>query len=177
MTDKKFVISAVSEKVKEWESQYGQMVTYSIKLEETNDEVIEINKKPDSPAPQVGQELFGHLEDSRNKEFPTRKFKVVNKAYVGGGKAPYVESPEKQASIYRSVALNNASLIFQGTGEAVSTILEHAESFDEWLTKNAPASSKEATSDKFAFKTETILDDDIDLDKDDKVDSSEIPFS
>lgn len=57
-----YKISNVSEEVKPWNSAYGPMVTYTLFLEETGEEIIQQNKKPDSPAPKVGDAIYGNIE-------------------------------------------------------------------------------------------------------------------
>lgn len=73
MIDKDYVISAVSEETKPISTQFGSLIVYKIKLERETD-VISLNQKPETPAPTVGQKLFGHLEPSPYG----MKFKKVN---------------------------------------------------------------------------------------------------
>ncbi len=58
----------------------------------------------------------------------------------------YSEDPDKQTSIYRSVALNCAAAVFQGSGESASRILDLADAFDEWLNKTPQKASEEPKS-------------------------------
>lgn len=55
-----YKVTAVSPKTKEWSSQYGDMVTYYVKVDSETD-AVQMNKKADSKAPQVGDELYGTI--------------------------------------------------------------------------------------------------------------------
>lgn len=61
---KEYTIDAVSEKVKNWDSRYGPMVTYHVRLEGEGDSAIQLNKKSDSPIPKVGDELYGEITET-----------------------------------------------------------------------------------------------------------------
>lgn len=64
-----YKINAVSEKVEEWSSQYGPMKTYYVKFDGQT-EPVKINQKDSTPAPTVGQTLFGSItEDKFGKKF------------------------------------------------------------------------------------------------------------
>lgn len=62
MAAQEYKIAQVDEETKTWQSAYGEMVTYTLLLDETGEEIIQQNKKPDSPAPKVGDVLYGHIE-------------------------------------------------------------------------------------------------------------------
>lgn len=55
-----YKITAVSQQVKDWQSNYGPMKTYKLMLEGRT-EACEINKKADSAPPTVGQVLYGNI--------------------------------------------------------------------------------------------------------------------
>ena len=55
-----YKVTAVSPKTKEWSSQYGDMVTYYVKVDSETD-AVQMNKKADSKPPQVGDELYGTI--------------------------------------------------------------------------------------------------------------------
>lgn len=46
----------------EWEGNYGPMVTYRLRA---NGQEVDLNQKPETPAPAEGQEIWGHLEDGK----------------------------------------------------------------------------------------------------------------
>lgn len=57
-----YTIKEVFEEVNRWNGKFGPMITYKMLLEETGEEVIDQNKKPDSPAPKVGDVLYADIE-------------------------------------------------------------------------------------------------------------------
>lgn len=61
-----FTIQSVSEP-KEWQGSYGPMLSYKLDLENGGavDRGVELNRKPESRAPQVGEQLAGHLEPGK----------------------------------------------------------------------------------------------------------------
>lgn len=46
--------------VKEWSSGFGKLYQYKVKFSEFH-ENVNLNKKPDSPAPEVGDEVYGDI--------------------------------------------------------------------------------------------------------------------
>jgi hypothetical protein len=78
---------------REWNGQHGPMVTYKIELEGHG--VAELNQKPETPAPQEGQSIFGDLQPGR-EGYPPKLKKAQQNSFGGGGK-----SPEQQKSIVR----------------------------------------------------------------------------
>jgi hypothetical protein len=87
---------------REWSGQHGPMVTYKIELEGHG--VAELNQKPETPAPQEGQSIFGDLQPGR-EGYPPKLKKVQQGGFGGGGK-----SPEEQKSIRRQSAQQRAAL-------------------------------------------------------------------
>lgn len=75
-----YKVTAVSTKTKQWEGKYGPMVDHYVKLEGVDAPVV-VTKKPDSRAPQEGDELYGTL-DMGGKFGP--KFKAESKPFGGG---------------------------------------------------------------------------------------------
>jgi len=66
-------INSVSTTTKTWESKYGKMVTYFLRLEGYEGEV-QINKKEGSEAPKAGESIFGEIvEDSYGAKFKSQK--------------------------------------------------------------------------------------------------------
>lgn len=108
-----YKIEAVSPQVKEYETKYGKMKSYSLKLPNV-DEPVQLSQKDSTPAPKTGDVLNGTIEDS---EFG-KKFK---KAYsppangggksFGGGKAPF-----DQFTMYLSYAKDLAVALIDKTG-------------------------------------------------------------
>lgn len=75
-----YKIKAVKPEPKQWSSQYGPMLTYTV-LFEGREIPTEINKKQDSPAPKVGDEVFGDINRTEYGD----KFKSQQKPFSGGG--------------------------------------------------------------------------------------------
>jgi len=69
---------------KNWTGSFGEMADYAIKLEGIED-WIQLTQKPDTPAPVVGSEIFGHTEVQTRNGTSYMKFKKVNPSYTGGG--------------------------------------------------------------------------------------------
>lgn len=101
-----YQITAVSPKKNEWESKYGAMVTYYIKVE-GNEEPVQLNKKADSSAPKVGDELYGTIKETEYG----KKFKGEKKPFSPGG---YKDNPEKQAQIKAQFAIKAAIALVTG---------------------------------------------------------------
>lgn len=75
-----YTIKAVSPETRTYQTQYGDMVSYRVKFEETDDNtIVEVSQKASTPAPTVGQVLNGTI-DMSSKFGP--KFK---KEYSQGG--------------------------------------------------------------------------------------------
>lgn len=93
-------------------------------------------------APVVGDKLYGHIEQSKTgKSLRFKKDKLEepqNAPYspVTG----YAETPDKQNSIYKSVALNNAAILY-AQSEDKSNVLSKADEFLDWLTSDKPSES------------------------------------
>lgn len=121
----------------EWSNSFGTFQSYTLVLEGYG-EPVGLNKKvPVSQEPQVGDILFGNVELKRNKAGNEYASFKAEKRPEGQIVLPnsWSESPDKQDSIHRSVALNDAALIFQGTGEPSDVVLELADAFYTWLKK------------------------------------------
>lgn len=87
MADNKIVHAEGTYKVqnvgpsKPWDSQYGQMMTYSIQFEGIAD-WIDLSQKADTDAPKQGDTFEGHVEDTGKYGL---KFKKASKGGFGGG--------------------------------------------------------------------------------------------
>lgn len=57
-----FKITNVDPETKRWSSQFGEFITYNLLLDETGEEIVQQNKKPDSPAPKIGDVIYGNIE-------------------------------------------------------------------------------------------------------------------
>ncbi len=86
--DREYIISAVSDQTKPITTQYGSLVGYQIKFEGQAD-VVSLNQKPETPAPTVGQKLFGHLEPTpygmKFKKASQFDNQSINQPAFGGG--------------------------------------------------------------------------------------------
>lgn len=97
-----YKIVAVKSQAKDWDSKYGPMKTYLVQFE-GNGEPVQINKKADSPVPQVGEEVYGTIQETEYGQ----KFKS-EKQFNGGFKG----QPKDEAAIKAMWAI----------GQAVSTV-------------------------------------------------------
>lgn len=125
----KYSIKQVSSSVDEFTGKPGLMKGYKIMLD--NDEVVKLNQLAKTPAPTVGQELEGHIEEGQyGKKFVKDQ---------GGFSKPSVqspvnnsESPEKQDSIQRMNALTNA-VNYCKSDTPIEQVLVVAEDFNTFL--------------------------------------------
>jgi hypothetical protein len=88
--------------ISEFKGQYGPMKSYSVQFE-GSDDWITINQKPESPAPIVGQEEEGTVEDTPYG----KRFKRLPKV-SGSFQKSYSKSLEEITSIQRQTALTRA---------------------------------------------------------------------
>lgn len=72
-----FKIVNVKSQAKDWESKFGPMKTYLVQLE-GNGEPVQLNKKADSPAPKIGDEVYGDVQETEYGQ----KFKSVAKPFA-----------------------------------------------------------------------------------------------
>lgn len=105
-----YTISAVSPKQNNWESAYGPMITYHVKLN-GGEEVVQLNKKADSPQPTKGDTVYGDIQET---EYGA-KFKSVKKPFSSGGKF----QPRDDAAIQAQWALGRSYEKHGATEEAV----------------------------------------------------------
>lgn len=86
-----------------------------------------------------GMTLYGSLETKQNKngseylKFKREKNEEAPEAPATPAKSWQPESPERQENISRSVALNNAAAVFQGSGVEADDVLKVADKFYGWL--------------------------------------------
>jgi hypothetical protein len=82
---------------KEWEGSYGKMQTFTIKFD-GDDAAYDLNRKPTSPAPTVGQMMdVGEVTPDVSGQYPAKiKLAQANGSRPGGGR-----SPQETAQIVR----------------------------------------------------------------------------
>lgn len=114
-----------------WDGSHGPMVSYKMEVTDDggNQQTVELNQKPDTPAPSVGQEIDGFLEPAKREGFPPKLKKTPKPAGggFGGGKGK-PRDPAERASIERQTALRGAcdvaaALPHCGIGDADTLIL------------------------------------------------------
>lgn len=89
-----------SRQTKSWESKYGTMLDYALKLEGV-DGWVQLSQKQDTKPPQTGDTLYGRLED---KEYNGKTYKKFRKERKDGGsfqKKSSGKSPEERHQIDR----------------------------------------------------------------------------
>lgn len=88
--------------------------------------------------PEVGKKYYGHLETTKSgKAVRFKTDKVPDNEPAPAQAAQNFESVDKRSSIYRSVALNDAAIVFQGTGAETADVLNLAEKFNDWLNEKS----------------------------------------
>jgi hypothetical protein len=85
-----------------FKTQYGEMLKYTVQFEGSED-WVQINQKPDSPAPKVGDTLEGTIETT---QYGKRFKKAQGPGGFTGGRQ---NDPETRGSIERQSALKVAS--------------------------------------------------------------------
>lgn len=146
-----YKVKAVKEGFKEWSNDYGAFRTYLVQVE-GNGEPVSINRKADSPVPKVGEDLYGDITQGKfGQSFKSKKKPFTPNNY---------ESPERQDSINRAVALNNAVNLYAGTKTLPVIVLLTADAFLGWLKQetNDEKPAVEAGSiphDEDAYEYET----------------------
>lgn len=133
--------------IEEWDAdEYGNQ-WYAVRFEGEAETFLWLAKNE----PVDGKEYYGHIEPTKSGKrlrFKTDKMPDKPKAAATGSAGGFSrESPEIQESINRSVALNDAALVFQGQGISkagdVDNILGLADDFYAWLSKPRPAAVKD----------------------------------
>lgn len=81
--DRSYKITNV-QKRKEWTGNYGPMQDYALQLDGV-DGWVQKTQKPDTPAPVVGQEIFGSIKPEQHGEFTYLKFKGARRPDSAGG--------------------------------------------------------------------------------------------
>jgi hypothetical protein len=144
-----------------YETQYGKMVAYKLKLEGSND-IVEISKKDTSPAPKIGDELNGTIEKT---EFG-HKFKADKMAFNGGGKT---YQPKDEAGIKAMWSIGQSVAFHASNTEATFNDIEAgAKKFFAMVDR---VKTGEVKTEKPVTKDYVV--EDI---KDEPIDLSDIPF-
>jgi hypothetical protein len=102
-----YKVTAVSPKTKEWSSQYGDMVTYYVQVDNEAD-AVQMNKKADSKPPQIGDELYGTITST---EYGL-KFKGEKKPF--NSKPAYEPRPDHHEEIKAQFAIKAAIALVTG---------------------------------------------------------------
>lgn len=123
---------------REWESKYGQMKSYTVKVE-GDEGTYELSRKATSPAPTVGQRIdVAEVQPSPNGNYPP-KLKLAQANRSGGGG----RSPEESARIMRQhsqeMALRYAVAKAGPSGLSEDFKLENLLPLIEWFDKDAKA--------------------------------------
>ena len=119
-----------------WSSGYGEMQSYTLVIDGVGEPVVLNKKVPVKQEPKVGDTLFGTLEEKTNGKGNVYMKFTAQKPPEATGQAQssnWHESPEKQQSINRAVALNNA-VVTSGVTDDVAKVLEIAGAYFGWLT-------------------------------------------
>ena len=120
----------------QWSSGYGEMQSYTISLKGVSEPVVLNKKVPVKQEPHVGELLYGSLEEKTNQKGNVYMKFSAEKRPEAAGQAQtsnWHESPEKQQSINRAVALNNA-VITSGVTEDYKTVIAIADIYLTWLS-------------------------------------------
>jgi hypothetical protein len=119
-----------------WNSPYGDMQSYTLSLDGVGEPVVLNKKVPVKQEPKEGETLYGTLEEKTNQKGNAyMKFTAVKPPEATGQaqSSNWHESPEKQQSINRAVALNNA-VVTSGVSDDIEKVLEIADAYFAWLT-------------------------------------------
>lgn len=130
---KDYKITKVSETVKEWQSSFGPMVTYKVMVEGEADPV-DINQKPETPAPAAGQEVYGSIEVSQYGKKLKKEKKPEGQHTIASTSAAPVRFDNRDDSITRQSALKSAVAVGETDPEK---ILKLADDFLVWLKNDA----------------------------------------
>jgi hypothetical protein len=105
----------------EWTGQYGDMLTYKLLVNGGTE--IDLNQKPETPAPQIGDQIWGHLEPGKYRQ---RLKKDQKDGGGGGGK-----KDDLGPVIHRQVALKilTERICTEGLTPAVKELAIQIETF------------------------------------------------
>lgn len=97
------------------------MQPYAIKIDGVEG-FVQLTQKPDTPAPEVGQQLFGHLESVSGKYGSFQKFKKVNPDFQGGSKPQSGLSDNRALELLEAIAVAVGADI--GDKKSVEEVME-----------------------------------------------------
>lgn len=111
-----YKVTAVSPKTKLWSSQYGDMVTYYVKVD-TEADAVQMNKKADSKPPQVGDELYGTITSTEyglkfkgeKKPFNSKPAYEPREDHHEAIKAQWAINQAREMTTYTTIEGNDAS--------------------------------------------------------------------
>lgn len=106
----------------EWTGRYGDMVTYRLAV--NGGQEVDLNQKPETAAPAIGDEIWGHLEDGKYRP-KLKKDQKQDASSSGGGK------DDLGPVIHRQVALKILSerICTEGLTPGVKHLAEQIEQF------------------------------------------------
>lgn len=89
-----FTVTGVHDR-KEWTGNYGPMVSYVLDLEDESGHKsmdVELNRKPESREPEVGEQFVGHLESGKFGDKLKIDFEATKELHKGGGGSQFRSS-------------------------------------------------------------------------------------
>lgn len=97
MQDQDYKILSVEPRAA-YETQYGTMQPYALKLEGVEG-FVQLSQKPETDAPYVGQTIHGHTYEQNGPHGGFLKFKKVNPNYAGNDGASKPSSSADQGRV------------------------------------------------------------------------------
>lgn len=180
-----YKIAAVSQNVRSFDTQYGSMKSYKLKLEGF-EQVVELAQKAETPAPVQGQSLFGTIDMSGQygpkfkKERPQMQGGGGSSFGGGGGSKPSYQ-PKDEKAIQAMWAIGQA-VTATGPMAAKQEVADYAaKAFDVAvelfnmvdMVKNNGLDKEDGFGDAPKSDLETVADI---MGDDAPIDVSEIPF-
>lgn len=126
MTDQEYEILEVQRR-KEWTGKHGTFQDYALRLDKA-DGWTALTQKPETPAPVVGNKLFGHLETQQVGDNTFQKFKKVQQDGGGSYQQPSAGSNNNQDIKYIIEMLEE--LTGRRTKDVAPTDIPEDEPFD-----------------------------------------------
>lgn len=116
----------------EWTGNYGPMITYRLLV--SGGQEVDLNQKPETPAPTVGQEILGHLETKDGYPRPKLKKDTGWKGDKGGG-------DDEGPLIHRQVALKILAPTINEQGGLTDSIRDSCKEIEEFIEEAEQSSS------------------------------------
>ena len=125
-----FTIEAVAPESRKWSSKHGgEFLSYTVNVsggDAFQGEAVELTRKPDSPAPTLGEVLADYELLPKKGQYP-RKLKRMPQAN-SGGRGGYKDDPKRSAEIRRMASQKCAlELLRIETDIAIAQKDEHSE--------------------------------------------------